>query len=62
MKPELQNDLDRFCRVYQQNVEDALRKCLPAVPGAVIQAKLEEEFDLFKMSLYNRLNEDPGLR
>lgn len=62
MKPELQNDLDRFCRVYRQNTEDVLRKCLPAVPGAVIQAKLEEEFDLFKMSLYNRLNEEPGLR
>lgn len=57
MNLSLQNDLDRFCRVYLQNVDDTLRK-LPAPMAIILKKQLEEEFSLFRTSMLNRIEEE----
>lgn len=54
MNPKLKNDIDRFCHIYQQNIEEILKSKLPYP----VQKELDAEFQLFKESLYHRLNEE----
>ena len=56
MDPMLKNDLNRFCRVYLDNVSDILKK-LPMPVAMKVKQDLEEEFDLFRRSMFNRIEE-----
>ena len=57
MNSSLENDLNRFCRVYLNNTSDLLRK-LPMPIAAVLKQQMEEEFDLFRTSMFNRIEEE----
>ena len=57
MNSSLENDLNRFCRVYLNNTSDLLRK-LPMPIAAVLIQQMEEEFDLFRTSMFNRIEEE----
>lgn len=57
MNSSLENDLNRFCRVYLNNTSDLLRK-LPMPIAAVLKQQMEEEFDLFRTSIFNRIEEE----
>lgn len=57
MNSSLENDLNRFCRVYLNNTSDLLRK-LPMPIAAVLKQQMEEEFDLFRTSMLNRIEEE----
>jgi len=57
MDNSLRNDLERFCRVYQGNIADILKENLPRGEAEKLGEKLDEEFDLFRESLFNRLRE-----
>lgn len=58
MNQKLEQDLQWFCRVYQNNAAEILHQQLPPAVAAAIERKLGEEFDLFKVSLFNRLAEE----
>lgn len=53
----LKDDLERFCRVYQNNTSEILNKILPLPMSQLVQKQLEDEFLLFRASLFNRLEE-----
>ena len=53
----LKDDLERFCRVYQNNTSEILNKILPLPMSQLVQKQLEDEFLLFRTSLFNRLEE-----
>lgn len=57
MNSSLRNDLERFCRVYQGNIADILKENLPRAEAEKLGEKLDEEFDLFRESLFNCLRE-----
>ena len=57
MNSSLENDLNRFCRVYLNNTSDLLRK-LPMPIAAVLKQQMEEEFNLFRTSMFNRIEEE----
>ena len=57
MNSSLENDLNRFCRVYLNNTSDLFRK-LPMPIAAVLKQQMEEEFDLFRTSMFNRIEEE----
>lgn len=58
MNESLSQDLQRFFRVYQANVEEAVRKRLPSSAANVILADLADEFEPFRQSIINRLEEE----
>lgn len=58
MDYKLQQDLDRFFRVYRNNVCDMLHQKLPSAAAMVIERELDEEFALFQTSVVNRLEEE----
>lgn len=58
MDSSLQQDLARFFRVYENDTLEILQKHLPPRVGVPIKQELDEEFELFKKSLINRLNEE----
>ena len=53
----LKDDLERFCCVYQNNTSEILNKILPLPMSQLVQKQLEDEFLLFRASLFNRLEE-----
>ena len=57
MSPLLKDDLNRFCRVYLDNMSDVLKR-LPTPAAMKIKQELEEEFDLFQLSMFNRIEEE----
>jgi len=57
MSPLLKNDLNRFCRVYLDSMSDILKR-LPMPAATKIKQELEEEFDLFQQSMFNRIEEE----
>lgn len=58
MDAKLRQDMERFFRVYQSNVNDILVQKLPASHALLLSKELDEEFDLFRTSLMNRLSEE----
>ena len=58
MDAKLRQDLERFFRVYQSNVNDILAQKLPTGHALLLSKELDEEFDLFRTSLMNRLSEE----
>ena len=58
MDSRLQQDLARFFRVYENDTLEILQKHLSPRVGMPIKHELDEEFELFKASLINRLNEE----
>ena len=57
MDAKLKQDLDHFCHVYWQSTEEILQQGLPSPVSRVMTNKLQEEFDLFRLSLYRRIEE-----
>ena len=58
MNHKLEQDLQRFCRVYEANAAEVLHQQLPPAVAAAVERKLEEEFELFKVSLFRRLSQE----
>lgn len=58
MDEKLSRDLQRFFRVYQANVEEAVRKRLPPEAANALLSDLAEEFEPFSQSIINRLAEE----
>ena len=58
MTQKLQSDLERFFRVYQNDVSEVLKKQLPPKVAGPVERALDEEFELFRVSLINRLTEE----
>lgn len=54
----LQQDLHRFFRVYEDNIDDILRKTLSPPAYAMVKKDIDDEFDTFRRSLLNRLSEE----
>ena len=57
MSVSLKNDLTHFCEVYQNRVDDILRRLPPDI-AAPLKKRLDEEFDLFRASMLNRIKEE----
>lgn len=58
MSNALKNDLARFFRVYEEEVADVLQKTVPPATRPITERALRKEFELFKASLLNRINEE----
>lgn len=53
MNSKLQHDIDRFFSIYQDRIGGLI---LPLSPAA--RTEMEEELDLLRTSIQNRLEED----
>ena len=58
MTDSFKADIARFCRIYQENVSEALNATLPSGEAELLKKRLDEEFDLFCTSVINRLREE----
>lgn len=54
MDRQLKDDIERYCRVYQNNISDILNK-LPGPVAAWAKQQIENEFSEFHTHLMNRL-------
>ena len=57
MKPKLKEDIDRFCRVYQNNINDILNT-LPVSASLLVKRQIEDEFSDFRVHLISRLENE----
>lgn len=58
MNTALEQSIENFCRIYQNNMEQILRERLPADTAEDLCEELNDEFRLFRQSLFNRLHEE----
>lgn len=58
MDIKLQQDLDHFFQVYQNNTSEKLHQMLSPAFADSLERELAEELFLFRNTLMNRLNEE----
>ncbi len=58
MTDSFNTDIARFCRIYQENVSEALNATFSRTDAELLKKRLDEAFDLFCESVANRLCEE----
>ena len=58
MDAMLKRDIDRFCNIYLSNVGESIKQILPESASSRVEQEISDEFDLFRASLLNRLEQE----